>query len=41
LKCEASDTLKRVILNAKEEDIKRLLNLLWGYPARGVKSELS
>ena len=37
--CDASDTLKRVILNAKEEDIK-LFKSPVGYPARGVKTEL-
>ncbi|NPA61343.1 MAG: nitronate monooxygenase [Epsilonproteobacteria bacterium] len=37
--CDASDTLKRVILEAKEEDIK-LFKSPVGYPARGVKSKL-
>ena len=37
--CDASNTLKRVILNAKKEDIK-LFKSPVGYPARGVKTEL-
>ncbi len=37
--CDASDTLKRVIIEAKEEDIK-LFKSPVGYPARGVKTEL-
>jgi nitronate monooxygenase len=37
--CDASDTFKRVIIEAKEEDIK-LFKSPVGYPARGVKTEL-
>jgi len=39
MECDASDVLKRVLLNAKEEDIK-LFNSPVGYPARGVKTQL-
>jgi len=37
--CDASDELKQVLLNAKEEDIK-LFKSPVGYPARGVKTNL-
>jgi len=37
--CDASDEFKRVILEAKEEDIK-LFKSPVGYPARGVKTNL-
>ena len=37
--CDASDVMKQMIINAKEEDIK-LFKSPVGYPARGVKSEL-
>jgi len=37
--CDASDTFKQVIIDAKEEDIK-LFKSPVGYPARGVKTEL-
>ena len=37
--CDASDEFKRVLLNAKEEDIK-LFKSPVGYPARGVKTNL-
>ena len=37
--CDASDEFKKVLLNAKEEDIK-LFKSPVGYPARGVKTNL-
>jgi len=37
--CDASETFKRTIIEAKEEDIK-LFKSPVGYPARGVKTEL-
>ncbi len=37
--CDASNTFKRVILNAKKEDIK-LLKSPVGYPARGIITKL-
>jgi len=37
--CDASDNFKKVIINAKEEDIK-LFKSPVGYPARGVKTNL-
>ncbi|MCF6206519.1 MAG: nitronate monooxygenase [Sulfurovum sp.] len=37
--CDASDVMKQMIINAKEDDIK-LFKSPVGYPARGVKSEL-
>jgi len=37
--CDASETFKQVIIDAKEEDIK-LFKSPVGYPARGVKTEL-
>ena len=37
--CDASDEFKKVILNAKKEDIK-LFKSPVGYPARGVKTNL-
>ncbi len=37
--CDASDVMKRMIIEAKEEDIK-LFKSPVGYPARGIKSEL-
>ena len=37
--CDASDSFKEVLLNAKEEDIK-LMKSPVGYPARGVKTNL-
>ena len=39
VECDASDTFKRKIIEAKEEDIK-LFKSPVGYPARGVKTEL-
>jgi len=39
IECDASDVLKEMIVNAKEEDIK-LFKSPVGYPARGVKSQL-
>ncbi len=39
VECDASETFKRKIIEAKEEDIK-LFKSPVGYPARGVKSEL-
>ncbi|MCB4743165.1 MAG: nitronate monooxygenase [Sulfurovum sp.] len=39
VECDASDTMKQIIINAKEEDIK-LFKSPVGYPARGVKTEL-
>ena len=37
--CDASDEFKKVLINAKEEDIK-LFKSPVGYPARGVKTNL-
>jgi len=37
--CDASDTFKKIIIGAKEDDIK-LFKSPVGYPARGVKTEL-
>jgi nitronate monooxygenase len=37
--CDASDEFKRVLINAKEDDIK-LFKSPVGYPARGVKTNL-
>jgi nitronate monooxygenase len=39
VECDAHENFKKVILNAKEEDIK-LLKSPVGYPARGVKTNL-
>jgi len=39
VECDASDVMKQMIIDAKEEDIK-LFKSPVGYPARGVKSEL-
>jgi len=39
VECDAHDNFKKVILDAKEEDIK-LLKSPVGYPARGVKTNL-
>ena len=39
VECDASDTFKQKIIEAKEEDIK-LFKSPVGYPARGVKTEL-
>jgi nitronate monooxygenase len=39
IECDASDELKKVILEAKEEDIE-LFKSPVGYPARGVKTQL-
>jgi len=39
IECDASDTLKQVIIDAKEEDIE-LFKSPVGYPARGVKTQL-
>ena len=39
VECDASDVMKNIIIEAKEEDIK-LFKSPVGYPARGVKSQL-
>jgi nitronate monooxygenase len=39
VECDASDTFKQTIIEAKEEDIK-LFKSPVGYPARGVRTEL-
>jgi len=39
VECDASDVMKKMIIGAKEEDIK-LFKSPVGYPARGVKSNL-
>jgi nitronate monooxygenase len=39
VECDASETLKQTVIDAKEEDIK-LFKSPVGYPARGVKTEL-
>jgi nitronate monooxygenase len=39
VECDASDVMKQVIIDAKEEDIK-LFKSPVGYPARGVKTQL-
>jgi nitronate monooxygenase len=39
VECDAHENFKKVILDAKEEDIK-LFKSPVGYPARGVKTHL-
>ena len=39
IECDASDVMKRIIIDAKKEDIK-LFKSPVGYPARGVKTQL-
>ena len=39
VECDTSDEMKKILLNAKEEDIK-LFKSPVGYPARGVKTQL-
>lgn len=39
VECDTSDAMKKILLNAKEEDIK-LFKSPVGYPARGVKTQL-
>ena len=39
VECDASDVMKNIIIDAKEEDIK-LFKSPVGYPARGVKTQL-